>query len=222
MGSRRPGRGDATAMDGDMNEVVDDAAEETRAASRPLSPSGSAPRVVADRYITTAEIGRGGMGVVYQAFDPKLGREVALKCVRAAALDPEAEKRMAREARAMAKLNHPNVVGIFDVVADGPNLVLAMEFVRGLDLGAWLDRERRSPQEIVAKFVAAGRGLAAAHDCGLVHRDFKAGNVLVADDGRVLVTDFGLARFRMGLASDDLEPQDCDPTRDALPPGELE
>ncbi len=146
------------------------------------------------RYVVLEEIGRGGMGRVVRAYDPKLQREVALKEVRRETLGPSGARRLVAEARAMAKLSHPNVVAVYDVeeVEDG-EVVLVMEYVAGQTLGAWL-REPRSWAEILRRFVPAGRGLAAAHAAGLLHRDFKPENVLVGADGRVRVTDFGLAR----------------------------
>ena len=149
------------------------------------------------RYLIIEEVGRGGMGIVQRAYDPKLQREVALKLVRTDAEDEAARARLVREARAMARVNHPNVVGVYDVeVVDTSvgDVVLVMEYVRGKTLRAWLSETERSVPEILEQFVAAGRGLAAAHAEGLLHRDFKLGNVLVGADGRTRVSDFGLAR----------------------------
>ena len=159
-----------------------------------------APGGLLERYAVIEEVGRGGMGVVLRAYDPKLQREVALKVVRAESSETEA--RLNREARAMAALNHPNVVAIYDVTVHetpGPckpqiQVVLAMEFVAGCTLRRWRELEERSTEEILDTLVQAGRGLAAAHREGLLHRDFKPDNVLVGDDGRVRVSDFGLAR----------------------------
>jgi tetratricopeptide (TPR) repeat protein len=146
------------------------------------------------RYVVLEEVGRGGMGRVLRAYDPKLRREVALKEVRSDAVGPEHARRLVTEARAMAKLSHPNVVAVYDVEdLDDGEVVLVMEYVPGHSLAEWL-REPRTPAQIVQHFRAAGRGLAAAHTAGLLHRDFKPENVLVGADGRVRVTDFGLAR----------------------------
>jgi eukaryotic-like serine/threonine-protein kinase len=149
------------------------------------------------RYLVIGELGRGGMGLVLRAYDPKLQREVALKCVRTDALGSAGQARLVREARSMARLNHPNVVGVYDVEFgehDEHDVILVMEYVRGTTLRTWLEAQPRSSREIVEGFVAAGRGLMAAHKEGLLHRDFKLDNVLVGEDGRVRVTDFGLAR----------------------------
>ena len=138
-------------------------------------------------------LGAGGMGQVYEAFDPELERRVAVKVL----LDTGSEEgraRLLREARAMAKLSHPNVITVFEVGTVGDKDYVAMELFPGGTLGDWLGREAPREREVLAAFVAAGRGLAAAHAQGLVHRDFKPGNVLRDARGRIVVTDFGLAR----------------------------
>jgi Tol biopolymer transport system component len=150
------------------------------------------------RYELLEAIGAGGMGVVYVARDPQLGRRVALKLLRPEAApgapgDPRA--RMLREARAMARLAHPQVVAIHDVGMHEDQVFVVMEMVEGGTLRQWLARERRSWRVVLGVLLEAGRGLAAAHGAGLVHRDLKPDNVLVGDDGRVRVTDFGLARL---------------------------
>ena len=147
------------------------------------------------RYAITDLLGVGGMGVVYVARDPELDREVAIKVLRSelSRADPDATKRIAREAQAMARVAHPNVVSVFDVGTVDGQVFIAMERVRGTSLRAWLAAATRTPAEIVETFIAAGRGLVAAHDAGMVHRDFKPDNVLVGEDGRARVTDFGLA-----------------------------
>ncbi len=143
------------------------------------------------RYVLVDRLGHGGMGVVYVADDPAFDRRVALKVVRPGARDQE---QLVREARAMARVSHPNVVQIYDVGRHHDRVFLAMELVPGTSLDAWLAAEPRPFAEVLAAFVQAGRGLAAAHAVGLVHRDFKPANVLVHDDGRMLVGDFGVAR----------------------------
>jgi eukaryotic-like serine/threonine-protein kinase len=145
------------------------------------------------RYLIIEEIGRGGMGRVLRAYDPRLQREVALKTVRSGFGTDAARTRMIREARAMAQVSHPNVVAVFDVEEEPSGVLLAMEYVEGVTLRAWL--EQAHPwREVVDVFVAAGRGIAAAHRQALLHRDFKPANVLIGADGRIRVTDFGLAR----------------------------
>jgi predicted Ser/Thr protein kinase len=151
-----------------------------------------------DRYVVRRVLGRGGMGVVYQAHDPDLNRDVAIKVLRRdfARTDPDAPRRIAHEARVMARISDPNVISVFDVGKHEDSMFIAMELVTGGNLRAWLARSRRTIAEILAAFIAAGRGLIAAHDAGIVHRDFKPDNVLVGDDGRVRVTDFGIAYER--------------------------
>ena len=149
------------------------------------------------RYLVLGVLGSGAMGVVYEAFDPELARKVALKLVRAEGHSTRRDElavRLLREAQSMARVAHPNVIAVHDVGRLGDQVFLAMELVLGGTLATWLAARPRTTDEIVGAFVQAGRGLAAAHAAGLVHRDFKPDNVLVGDDGRVRVTDFGLAR----------------------------
>ncbi len=154
------------------------------------------------RYVVLAEIAHGGMGRVLHAYDPRLQREVALKLVHAASLDERATARLVAEARAMAKLSHPHVVAIYDVEALAPGeVVLVMEYVPGKTLRDWLLERERGWPSIVAHFLEAGRGLAAAHDAGLLHRDFKPANVLVSQAGPVKVTDFGVAKLAGGAST---------------------
>lgn len=159
------------------------------------SASPPAPGLTLGRYRLERELGAGGMGVVHVAFDPDLERRVALKVLRAGGDD--ASRRLLREARAMARLTHPNVVTVHEVGTAGGCDYVAMELVEGSTLAEWLRATRRDPREIVAAFIAAGRGLAAAHDAGIVHRDFKPHNVLRSTDGHIYVTDFGLARGQL-------------------------
>jgi len=150
------------------------------------------------RYTVVGLVGRGAMGDVYAAKDPRLGRKVAVKLVRTGAGDgqanAEARVRLLREAQVIAKLSHPNVVVVHDVGTFGDNVFVAMEYVEGHTVTAWLLAGQRTIPEILALYTAAGRGLEAAHRVGLIHRDFKPDNVMVGRDGQVRVMDFGLAR----------------------------
>jgi tetratricopeptide (TPR) repeat protein/tRNA A-37 threonylcarbamoyl transferase component Bud32 len=146
------------------------------------------------RYLVVGFLGEGGMATVYSAYDPELDRKVAIKVLRRTAADLEVDRgRLQREAQAMARLSHPNVVPVYDVGLWQGQLFVAMEFVAGSTLRDWLLLETRERDEVVALFLEAGTGLAEAHGAGLVHRDFKPENVLVGQDGRVRVSDFGLA-----------------------------
>ena len=157
------------------------------------------------RYRLLRVIGQGGMGVVYAAHDETLDRDVAIKLVRTR---DDGHARLRSEGQAMAKLAHPNVVRVYEVgeanvdgEAASTIAFIAMELIEGMTLGEWL-QQPRSRADILAAFLEAGRGLAAAHAAGLIHRDFKPQNVLVAHDGRVMVTDFGLARAHAGSSID--------------------
>ena len=162
-----------------------------------LLPNGEVPRGASiGRYLVTSRLGAGGMGVVYAAYDPELNRKVAIKLLRpsgSTAGDSEGRVRLLREAQSMAQLSHPNVIAVFDVGTAYDQVFVAMEFVDGGTLTDWLEKPR-AQEEILEVFSQAGRGLAAAHAAGLIHRDFKPDNTLVGRDGRVRVMDFGLAR----------------------------
>ncbi|MCG8456638.1 MAG: serine/threonine-protein kinase [Holophagales bacterium] len=166
-------------------------AGEGREAGRPLAPGETV-----GRYTVLEHLGTGGMGRVYAAYDPRLDRKIALKLLRpfSGTAGRDRRARLLREARALARLNDPHVLTLYDVGTLGDQVFLAMEYVPGTDLGRWLGLERRSLEEILHVFHQAGKGLVAAHEAGLVHRDFKLGNVMVRPDGRALVVDFGLAR----------------------------
>ncbi|MBL9104635.1 MAG: serine/threonine protein kinase [Myxococcales bacterium] len=153
------------------------------------------------RYVVLGALGAGGMGVVYAAYDPQLDRKVALKLLHSGGTrgDGTAElgdghARLLREAQAMARLRHPNVVAVHDVGSVGDRVFIAMEFIEGTTLKSWLRAQPRTRKEVLAVFVQAGRGLQAAHEAGLVHRDFKPENVLVSVAGQAQVLDFGLAK----------------------------
>ena len=160
-----------------------------------LGMSARAPTVLAigqvvdGTYRVDGLIGEGGMGRVYRAHDLKLDRDVALKLHSSVTEDA----RLMREATALAQLVHANVVTVYEVGTWNGHPWVAMEYVDGGNARQWLAREPRTPPQILAVYLAAARGLAAAHAVGLVHRDFKPDNVLVGDDGRVRVADFGLA-----------------------------
>jgi hypothetical protein len=162
------------------------------------------------RYRVLGEIGKGGLGVVHEAHDPDLDRRVALKLIRPDAATrvgvEEMHLRLRREAQAMARLNHPNVVSVFDVGRDGESVFIAMELVDGLTLHRWC--ETRTWRERLDVLLQAGRGIAAAHAHGIIHRDFKPGNVLVDHAGVAHVLDFGLARAVGEATADTLTTRD--------------
>lgn len=177
------------------------------------------PSEIADgRYVVRDLLGQGGAGAVYRAFDSQLGRQIALKIVRAPKLAADAaesmQARLLREARAMARVSHPNVVAVYDVGSIGDRVFVVMELVEGRTLASWQTEKAHGWREVIETFSAAGVGLAAAHRVGLVHRDFKPLNVLVGTDGRVRVTDFGLARPVAQADSGD-----GTPSGDSLPEG---
>lgn len=189
----------------DLDTRVLDSSTIATAAATTAPTVGAIARI--GRYLPIEELGRGGMGRVMRAYDPKLRREVALKVLHVEAIDPRARARMVREARTMARLSHANVVAVYDAEDDPRHgVVLVMELVKGSTLREWLRQRPRTWVEILEAFVEAGRGLAAAHDEGLLHRDFKPANVLVAhgghehaDRGPMKVTDFGLAKPEVEL-----------------------
>ena len=160
------------------------------------SSSALAPGASVDRYVILQRVGQGGMGVVYAAYDPSLDRRVALKFLSHGDAERGGahERRLLREAQAMARLSHPNVAVVYEVGVFRGRVFLAMEFVDGVDLRTWLAARERTSKEILDVFLAAGRGLAAAHAAGIVHRDFKPENVLIDGHDRPRVTDFGLSR----------------------------
>jgi len=148
------------------------------------------------RYILVDGLGEGARAVVYVAYDPELDRTVALKVLRARAGDVEDEHgaRLQQEARAMARVGHPNVVAVFDTGIHDGRIFIAMERVHGTTLREWLTAKRRAWQDIVEVFLQAGRGIVAVHAADVIHRDFDPENVLVGIDGRVRVNDFGQIR----------------------------
>jgi tetratricopeptide (TPR) repeat protein len=174
----------------------------------PAPPHVSATQVVADgdgmlergraigRFIVLGLLGKGGMGEVYAAHDPELDRKVAIKVLRGGAESesPEGRLRLMREAQAIARVSHPNVVVVYDVGTLGKRVFIAMELVSGHTLRYWTLERTRTWPELLEVFASAGRGLAAAHERELVHRDFKPDNVMIASDGQVRVMDFGLVQ----------------------------
>ena len=174
------------------------AGEEQAADHRYEAPFALRSGAQIGRYVVLNQVGAGAMGVVYAAYDPELDRKLALKLMRPRSGNPEKESagraRLLREAQALAKLRHPNVVAVHDVGTYEGRVYIAMEFVEGETLGAWVRRAKPSREEILRVFRDAGRGLAAAHRADLIHRDFKPDNVIIAKDASVRVLDFGLAR----------------------------
>ncbi|MDX2009916.1 MAG: serine/threonine-protein kinase [Myxococcaceae bacterium] len=166
------------------------------------SLADTAPRVTTEglqrgqlvgRYVVLELVGSGAMGSVYAAYDPQLDRRVALKLVAGLSGDARAVERLLHEARSLAKLSHPSVVQVFDAGNVDGRVFLAMEFIEGESLADFA-RAEHPLDDRLAVLRAAGRGLAAAHAAGIVHRDFKPANVMVGRDGRTRVVDFGLAR----------------------------
>ena len=151
------------------------------------------------RYQLLEQVGAGGMGIVWGAWDPELDRRVAIKLLHAT--HRAARERIVAEGQALAKLSHPNVVSIYDVGIIDEDVYLVMEWVRGETLREWAEKPHAA-REILAVYRAAGEGLAAANRGGLVHRDFKPENAILGDDGRVRVLDFGLASAEVGHEPD--------------------
>ena len=180
---------DPSLVDGDTN------AEDGLAGSAVERPGyfGESARI--GRFAVLRQLGEGGMGVVYSAYDEELDRRVALKLLRPGRDNsPRNQARMQREARAMAKLSHPNVVQVYEVGRFEEQVFVAMEFVQGRTLGVWLRAQEHTWLEILGVMVQAGRGLQAAHEAGVIHADFKPDNVLIDAEDRVRVVDFGLSR----------------------------
>ncbi|HEX8793937.1 MAG TPA: protein kinase, partial [Polyangiaceae bacterium] len=170
----------------------------------PGDPEDLLPGTRVDRYLVLKMIGRGGMGVVYMAYDEELDRRIALKLLAPHARGDEASsgaQRLLREAQALARLSHPNVVSVFDAGSFEGLVFLAMEYLDGVTLREWRAAQPRSVREILAVYAQAGRGLEAAHAAGILHRDFKPDNTVIDAGGRVRVLDFGLARLGPSLAS---------------------
>ncbi len=153
---------------------------------------GASGRVSIGRFVLEGKLGSGAMGMVYAAHDPELDRKVALKVLHSHDPDDSVTQRLELEAKALAKLRHPNVVTVYEVGSDDEDRFIVMDLVQGCTLRTWL-RDRPDWRRVLSLFIEAGRGLLAAHEAGLIHRDFKPDNVLV-EDGHARVVDFGLAR----------------------------
>ena len=148
------------------------------------------------RFVVLRRVGEGGMGIVFAAYDNELERRVALKLVRARA-HGNTGARIKREAQALARLSHPNVVHVYEVGSFEDQIFVAMEYITGPTLAEWAKSLVPGPErwrQVLATYIQVGRGLAAAHVARIVHRDFKPANAIVGDDGRVRVLDFGIAR----------------------------
>ena len=179
-----------------MTELLNrDISEDVDKPCKTVGTNGAA----ASRFQLLDELGVGGMGIVFAAYDAELGRKIAIKLVRPQASEnlsaDEAQAWLMREARAMARISHPNVLAVHDVGMLGDQMFIAMEYVEGTTLSQWLKVQDRPWCDVLTVFIQAGRGLAAAHVSGILHRDFKPQNVLVDKEGRARLVDFGLARF---------------------------
>ncbi len=210
-------RASSTSFDAWLTDLNEDAGEHepTRTiAESPLAGHRSSDEVVrrsarrlppghrVGRYLVIDELGAGGMSVVYAAYDPQLDRRIALKLMRPErALNERSGQRLLREAQALARLSHPNIIGVHDVGMNERELVVAMEFVDGVSLREWQRSAARGWREVLRIYADAGRGLAAAHRAGIVHRDVKPANIMLGADGRVRVLDFGLAAALEGFVS---------------------
>ncbi len=165
----------------------------------PAGPEALERGATVGRFVLLGTLGAGGMGVVHAAYDPELDRKVALKLLLPRAdgtSGAEGPTRLVREAQALVRLSHPNVVAVHDVGTHGERVWIAMEFVAGQTLTAWAAARPRPWSEVLPVLADVARGVSAAHAAGLVHRDLKPDNVMIGGDGRVRVMDFGLAHGR--------------------------
>ncbi len=172
------------------------------------------------RYAVLERIGAGGMGAVYAAYDDQLDRKVAVKVLRSTAAAHKRARRLKREARALAKLSHPNVVVVHEVGEWKGQVYVVMELAQGPTLATWQRDGERDWSEIIEMYMQAGHGLVAAHEAGLVHRDFKPSNALIGDDNRVRVADFGLVRAPEGGLLDSYNESEHQRQRKAPQPGQ--
>jgi serine/threonine protein kinase len=172
------------------------------------------------RFEVRGLVGVGGSAVIYSAWDPEQQRPVAIKLLRHdRSFRPDSQARFLREAKSIARLDHPNVVRIYEVGTHEGVVFLALEYVEGRTLREWVDQDHPSVEEIIRRYVDAGRALEAAHAAGVMHRDFKPDNVLLGSDGRVRVLDFGLARSTRGTDSFQTIEAQTPGLRDALARG---
>ena len=181
--------------------VLERTLEDSGLTSGPVEPLKEAQQI--GRFIIQQLIGAGATGHVYKAWDPELHRSVALKLLVSQLFSPlegtsEHTTRLRLEAQALARLNHPHVVTVHEVGTHSGAVFVAMEFVEGATLREWLRQTRRSVSEILSVMLDAASGLAAAHDAGIIHRDFKPDNVMVPASGGLKIVDFGLARPHSG------------------------
>ncbi|MEM9460449.1 MAG: tetratricopeptide repeat protein [Myxococcota bacterium] len=185
--------------------------QHARLRARLLGESYQAPTV--GRFSILRKLGEGGMGEVYAAYDDQLDRKVALKFLHPArAGDERAVHRLLREAQALAKLSHPHLVPVFDVGRFDDRVYLAMEMVPGVTMREWTAEAGRPWRKVLERWVEVGRALVAVHEAGMVHRDLKPDNVLVGQDGRARLVDFGLARGQGAhptVAEVDARADDC-------------
>ena len=201
-----------------MAETHDDEPDDEFGPSGEADGPIAAPPARVGRYVILSLLGVGGMGAVYTAYDPELDRKVALKLLHPDAASQDGA-RMIQEARTLAKLAHPNVVSVHDVGATQGGVFIAMELVDGTTVTRWLKQRTRSLRELLDVFLAAGRGLDAAHRASVIHRDFKPDNIMVGRDGRVRVLDFGLARSDLGPSPEETQPEgQIDPSANAAGP----
>lgn len=199
------------AADADTAPTLQHQTDRSPAAAGPRTDdeeSGLRPGERIGRYHLLEVIGRGGMGTVYSAFDPALERRVAIKVLHRVHGATEERERLLTEAKAMAQLSHPNVVTVHEAAVDRGRVFLAMEYVPGRTARSWLALRQRSWREIATVYRQAALGLAAAHAAGIVHRDVKPDNILVGNDDRVRITDFGIAvgvdKANSGRSGDEL------------------
>ena len=207
MNSRESTGSRTAAPSAEAETIVERRGDDDEGPPSPSEDGSLSPGTRLGRYVVLEEIGAGGMGMVFAAYDPELNRKVALKLMKPTQRERAKKRgRLLKEAQALAKLAHPNVITVYDVGTLDDRVFVAMELVEGDTLKGWLKKKKRKWDEILSVFVPAGRGLQAAHAAGLIHRDFKPDNVLIGGDGRVRVMDFGLARPAPGAESTSLDP----------------